>query len=155
MTMMTNSSRVLSYINGLLLVSLLPISSSFIQPNHVQNNCAKCTHISTCRQISQYNNVKLYGFFDDFMQANFGSDKDVEQKQMNAAVDDDEIIWNESDFQSEVKKRQQDIPTEATATSPSNVMIIDGEEVEFDGYMVRAEKIKHTNTKQFYFWNRR
>ena len=136
---MTNSSWIVSYINGLLLVTLLSVSSAFFQPNNFKTYYLRFLHESK-EQIRNYNDVKLYGFFDDFMKANFGSDKDEEQKQTNAnaADDDGEIIWNESDFQREVKKRQQDIPTEATAASSNTVIIIDGEEVQFDGYMVRA-----------------
>jgi hypothetical protein len=85
------------------------------------------------------NNIKLHGFFDDLMKVNFGNE-DEKQPEKNDEVEEN-TMWREADFRSEVQKRNNEVDTTQNAQTERSIVITadgeDEEEVDFDGYMVR------------------
>ena len=90
---------------------------------------------------ARFSNFELQGFFDDFMDSNFGSGvAKKNEKNDNGEVEDDSN-WNEADFRNEVQKRNSEINTAESGQPESSVVTSDQEEdedAEFDGYMVRT-----------------
>jgi hypothetical protein len=73
------------------------------------------------------------------MKVNFGNE-DEKQPEKNDEVEEN-TMWREADFRSEVQKRNNEVDTTQNAQTERSIVITadgeDEEEVDFDGYMVR------------------
>ncbi len=91
---------------------------------------------------ARFNNFELQGFFDDFMDSNFGSGVAKKDEKNDISEVEDDTNWNEADFRNEVQKRNSEVNTAESGQPESSVMTSGGEEededAEFDGYMVRT-----------------
>lgn len=107
------------------------------------------TYRSTITAAHTYG-TKLFGFFDDLMKGDlFQNDEEEDRavspkqpKDRSDVSDDDDIMWNEADFRSEVQKRNEQVDAPSSSTETNALTTIgDGEEQEeereFDGYALR------------------